>query len=441
MTKQASDEAVMFFQKFDYFNPKEEKDPMKPTMSPQSQAAQTISRNMKLVSHNELAGFGGVGEGINMQVTKNGRRILWLAHESAPKNFTGVDVTDPKNPKVIVQTDLPHERVRSNSLDVVGDIMAVAYQTKKVGDKPAGMDLFDISTPEKPKLISHFDASGPHSRGAHCVWFADGEYVHLTSGSADFEPTHPNDFQFYRIIDVRNPSKPVEVGRWHYPGTHKGDKEAPPPRHPTFDGGYRPHNVNVYPEHPDRAYVAYLDGGAMIFDISDKSKPKMITNWKYSPPYNGFCHTVMPLIGRDLLIVTDECTKDDGLDWPKLGWVVNAKVETNLVPMSTLPLPPVESFAKRGGRYGAHNLHENLPGPASFRSNTIVFGTFFNGGVRAFDTSNPYQPQEIAYYVPGKPAMSPKSAVQINDVWVDENGLVYAVDRFGGGLYAIEMTA
>ena len=133
---------------------------MKPTMSPQSQAAQTISRNMKLVSHNELAGFGGVGEGINMQVTKNGRRILWLAHESAPKNFTGVDVTDPKNPKVIVQTDLPHERVRSNSLDVVGDIMAVAYQTKKVGDKPAGMDLFDISTPEKPKLISHFDEIG-----------------------------------------------------------------------------------------------------------------------------------------------------------------------------------------------------------------------------------------------------------------------------------------
>ncbi|MDH4151855.1 MAG: hypothetical protein OEW79_09125 [Betaproteobacteria bacterium] len=409
-------------------------------MSPQSQAAQTISRNMKLVSHNELAGFGGIGEGINMQVAKDGRRILWLAHESAPKNFTGVDVTDPKNPKVVVQTDLPHEGVRSNSLDVVGDIMAVAYQTKKVGDKPAGMDLFDISTPEKPKLISHFDASGPHSRGAHCVWFVDGEYVHLTSGSGDFEPTHPNDFQFYRIIDVRNPSKPKEVGRWHYPGTHKGDKEAPPPRHPRFDGGYRPHNINVYPERPDRAYMAYLDGGAVILDISDKANPKMVTNWKYSPPFNGFCHTVMPLFGRDLLIVTDECTKDDGIDWPKLGFVVNASVETNLVPVSTLPLPPVESFAKRGGRYGAHNLHENLPGPASFRSNTLVVGTFFNGGVRAFDTSNPYQPQEVGYFVPGAPKLSPKGAVQINDVWVDEKGLVYAVDRFGGGLYVIEMT-
>ena len=69
-----------------------------------------------------------------------------------------------------------------------------------------------------------------------------------------------------------------------------------------------------------------------------------------------------------------------------------------------------------------------------------MVGTFFNGGVRAFDTSNPYQPQEVGYFVPGAPKLSPKGAVQINDVWVDEKGLVYAVDRFGGGLYVIEMT-
>ena len=73
--------------------------------------SETLAWNMKLISHHELAGFGGVGEGINMQLTKDGRRILWLAHESAPKNFTGVDVTDVKNPKVVVQTDLPHAKV------------------------------------------------------------------------------------------------------------------------------------------------------------------------------------------------------------------------------------------------------------------------------------------------------------------------------------------
>jgi len=409
------------------------------TLSTQGQASQTLAWNMKLISHNELAGFGGVGEGINMQKTADGRRILWLAHESAPKNFTGVDVTDPKNPKVVVQTDLPHKDVRSNSLDVVGNIMAVAYQTKKWGLKPAGMDLFDISVPEKPKLVSHFDASGPCSRGAHCVWFVDGEYVHLTSGSADFEPINEKDDQFYRIIVVRNPSKPTEVGRWWYPGTRKGDKEPPVPRHPKFDAGYRPHNTNIYPQRPDRAYIGYIDGGAVVLDISDKSNPKEVTRWRYSPPYNGFTHTVMPLFERGLWVVSDECVKDNGADWPKLAWVVDARVETNPVSIATLPLPPAENFTKRGGRFGAHNLHENLPVETSHRDENIVLGTFFNGGVRAYDLSNPYQPQEVAYYVPGAPKLSPAGAIQLNDVWWDDRGLVYTVDRFAGGLYILEM--
>ncbi|TMH09775.1 MAG: hypothetical protein E6H68_17800, partial [Betaproteobacteria bacterium] len=115
---------------------------------------------MRLLAHHDLQGFGGIGEGMAMQLARDGRRILWLAHESAPKNFTGVDVTDPRAPRVVVQTELPHAKVRSNSLDIVGDVMAVAYQTQSTGLTPAGFDLFDISVPEEPKLISHFDASG-----------------------------------------------------------------------------------------------------------------------------------------------------------------------------------------------------------------------------------------------------------------------------------------
>ena len=47
--------------------------------------------NMKLVGQNTLQGFGGLGEGMVIQDVKDGRRIMWLAHEGAPKNFTGVD--------------------------------------------------------------------------------------------------------------------------------------------------------------------------------------------------------------------------------------------------------------------------------------------------------------------------------------------------------------
>ena len=52
---------------------------------------QALSLNMRLLAHHELEGFGGIGEGMAMQLARDGRRILWLAHESAPKNFTGVD--------------------------------------------------------------------------------------------------------------------------------------------------------------------------------------------------------------------------------------------------------------------------------------------------------------------------------------------------------------
>ena len=84
------------------------------------------SREMRLLGHHPLDGFGNVGEGMAIQLTRDRRRVLWLAHESAPKNVTAVDVTNPKKPALIVQTALPHDQMRSNSLDLVGDLLVVA---------------------------------------------------------------------------------------------------------------------------------------------------------------------------------------------------------------------------------------------------------------------------------------------------------------------------
>lgn len=94
------------------------------------------SYGFRLLSHDEL-GSEGVGEGISLQAAPDGRRILWLAHEGPPRNFTGIDVSDPRAPRVIMQRDLPHNRVRSNSLKVSGNLLAVAYQTVEPGLGPA----------------------------------------------------------------------------------------------------------------------------------------------------------------------------------------------------------------------------------------------------------------------------------------------------------------
>jgi hypothetical protein len=411
------------------------------TAAPGARADQTLALNMKLLAQHELDGHGGIGEGMALQLARDGRRILWLAHEGAPKNFSGVDVTDPRAPKLVVQTELPHSRMRSNSLDLVGDLLAVAYQTSTVGLTPAGVDLFDVSTPERPKLVSHFDCSGPHSRGVHALWFVDGKTIHMAAGAPDFTPRNPLDDQIYRILDVSDPAKPVEQGRWWYPGTREGDAAAAPARlAKKFDVGFRAHNTNVFPERPDRAYVGYIDGGAFVLDIANPSDIRVVSHWNPSPPFNGFTHTVLPLFDRKLWIVSDECVLDEGADWPKLVWVVDARNEANPVPIGTFPAPPYEAFARRGGRFGAHNLHENLPVEGSFRSDTIIIGTFFNAGVRVYDTSDPYRVEEVAYFVPGAPRLSPAGAVQLNDVYVDDRRIVYTVDRFTGGLYVLELT-
>ena len=247
---------------------------------------ETAIRNFRELAHHELDGFGGIGEGMSIQVAKDGRRILWLAHESAPINFTAVDVGDPRAPKIVARRRLPQPHMRSNSLETVGDILAVAYQTKTPGLNPAGFELFDIAEPENPRSIAFFDCSGPASRGVHQLWFADGEYIHMSSGAADFTPSHPNDDQFYRIIDVKNPTRPVEVGRWWLPGTRGGETTVAPRRCGTrrFDAGFRTHNINLHPQRPDRAYVGYLDGGVVILDIADGvSSPRLVSRLGLSP--------------------------------------------------------------------------------------------------------------------------------------------------------------
>ena len=400
-------------------------------------------RKMKLLGQSDLNSFGNGGEGFGLKQLSDGRRVLFVAHEGPPKDFTVLDVTNPSRPRVIHQVDLPHHKIRSNSLAVVGDILLVAYQSglepnpSNFNVEHAGMGVWDISNVERPRQIGFFNTTGDHSRGAHYVWSVDGRYAHLSTGMPDSMPSHPYDDQFYVIVDLANPTKPCEVGRWWLPGTQKGDSVAPPSRHRRFDFGYRAHNINVYPQRPDRAYVGYIDGGVMILDISDMSRPKMLSRVDYHPPFWGFTHTALPLFDRDLLIVTDECVRFDFEDWPKRVWVLDIREETNPVMISSFPTPPKEEFQFKGARLGAHNIHENEPLPTSWVSSETVVGTFFSGGVRIYDIRDPFRPDEVAYAVPPAPKGCP--SIMINDVYVDEKGLVYALDRLKGGLYVFEM--
>jgi hypothetical protein len=426
------------------------------------------AKDIVQVSQFGLGGNGDGGEGLALQQLKDGRRILYLAHEGQKTCLSVVDVTDPKAPALVAQLPSPGPAVtRCNSLGLSGNVLAVANQTLKVGQKPAGMWLLDVSDLARVKRarslddlkLAFFDTSGSQSRGVHWLWFVDGEFAHLATGAADFEPTHPSDDQFYMVVDVRNPRKPHEVGRWWLPGTRTGDTCLPGclPKRQKIDDGNRAHSIRIYPQRADRAYVGYIDGGMLILDIAKladvragkaaKFSPQLVSRLDYGPPYPSWCHTVQPLWGRGLAVVSDEAVQDKCTDSPKLIWLVDIRDETNPVIVGTAPLPDnVASLCTRGGRYGAHNLHPAFPDAASAQLKNTFVGTFFNGGVRIYRLNDgamagaPPQISEIGYFVPAAPPGNSNGVIQINHVIVDEKKLIYAVDRGTGGLYILRYT-
>jgi hypothetical protein len=143
----------------------------------------------------------------------------------------------------------------------------------------------------------------------------------------------------------------------------------------------------------------------------------------------GSTHTCLPLPSTGLVAVTDEQTTNGPHAPERLVRLVDPKQERVV---SVLP-PPDPSYAERELRFGPHNLHENREG--SYRSERLLFVTYFNAGVRVYDVADPEAPREVAFWV-SEPAVG-QPAAQANDLFVDADGLVWVTDRVGGGLFVL----
>ncbi len=407
-------------------------------VSPSGGAAQTAGAqafHMTLIGHADMTSGG---EGFAEKTGAGGRRLLYVAHESAPHCFTIFDVTNAAQPRTVRTVDTPSADVRCNSLDVSGNVLAVAAETKAQGQPGGGFRLYALDDPASPRLVSYFDASGPHSRGAHHVWLSSDKLAHITSGAADFTPKRSEDDEFYRIVDISDLAHPKEVGRWWYPGQRAGDAAPAPNEIPLPDEssqGVRPHNIDVFPGHANRAYLGYIDGGLVVLDISDVTHPRALSIVRYVGP---FTHTVFPIFARNLAFVSEEAVMDACADAPKHMAVWDIADETKPRLIAAVPYAANSAaLCKAGGRFGPHNIYEDKPYGPTFKSDRYVVTSWFGGGVRIFDLADPQHPAEAAYYVPAAPTDSPKHAPQINDVFVDDRGIVFACDRFTGGLYVL----
>jgi len=72
----------------------------------------------------------------------------------------------------------------------------------------------------------------------------------------------------------------------------------------------------------------------------------------------------------------------------------------------------------------------------------IIFATYHNAGLRIYDVRDPFQPQQLAYFVPPPPEKivdqrpNPAKVIQSCDVY-DKEGLMYLTDT-NAGLYILQ---
>ncbi|HTN70643.1 MAG TPA: hypothetical protein VMO00_06095, partial [Methylomirabilota bacterium] len=332
----------------------------------------------------------------------------YVGHIDPPYGTSIVDVHDPKHPKLVSQLEVP-EGIHSHKVRVSDNVMLVNYERYQTKEKPpAGLKVFDISNREKPREIAFFKTE----RGVHRFTF-DGRYAYL---SPDLEGYLGN---IVMILDLKDPSHPEEVGRWWMPGQWIAGGEQP-----TWEG--RDHRCHHPIRRGDRLYVSYWHGGFVILNISDMSHPKFVSGLSWNPPYPAPTHTTLPipwkLMDRDILVVADEDAQKRAPLPPAFLWIVDITEETHPVPISTHVLPPSPNSDPEF-KVGAHQ-------PAEQVYDNILYVTWFSGGLRAVDISNPYSPKEVGYYVP-QPGKGQKT-VKSNDVFRSEGGLLYLMDRYDG---------
>ncbi len=63
-------------------------------------------------------------------------------------------------------------------------------------------------------------------------------------------------------------------------------------------------------------------------------------------------------------------------------------------------------------------------------TDSLVYIAWFRGGLRVVDIANPSVPEEVGYFIPTPAEGTP--TVQSNDVFVDDKGRIFLLDRFKG---------
>jgi hypothetical protein len=409
-----------------------------------------LARNITRLGHLDIEGGG--------QIVVQGN-YAYVGHMKPPKGTSIIDVSDPSNPVVVSHVAPPDKWSHTHKVRVCGDIMITNVEqdrrhflrkaekiagikqelgaeasdaaiADRLGVKPSDMaDLYafldrgydgggfrvwDISDKSNPRQLAYVKT---HGFGVH-RFDMDADYAYI---STEMEGYIGNILVVY---DLADPANPTEVTRWHMPGQHLAGGETP-----TWEGyGIRLHHAMRC---GDELWAAVWHAGYRVLDASDLASGKMPDvegSYVYPQAIPEPTHTVMPLEnmidGRRYAIAIDEEHDHKPGRLHGFIWVMDVTDLKNMEPIAAWDLSERACpwVGQPSARFGAHQFREKL-------DSTLIYATWFAGGLRVLDVANPKLPVEVAWYMPPERNGAPP---QSNDVDVDDNGLIYLLDRNKG---------
>ncbi len=362
------------------------------------------SRNTKHIAHIDCPGGG--------QVWVDGT-TLYVGHMRAPVGTTIYDVADPSHPRELARIDMP-VGWHSHKVRVANGIMIVNHERHGEGavEFGGGLGIYDVSAPARPRLIAKWRT---HGKGVHRYDF-DGRHAYISPTAEGYVGN------IMMILDLADPARPEEVGRWWIPGQWRaGGEDYPwenwtPPRchHPLRAG--------------DRLYVSYWHHGFYILDIADMARPKAVAGVNTTPAFPHPTHTCLPipetLKGRRIMVVADEDVAKLWPAAPAFAWIYDITAEATPTPIATFQVEGLDpDGAPQAAFMGCHQPSERFTG-------TRIPFAWFAKGLRIVDIADPFHPREVASFEPDPPEGC--AMASSNDVTMDDRGLCYLIDRQRG---------
>ena len=390
------------------------------------------ANNMEPIGYSRLENRKGA---FKMAIKKvNGRWYLYMGH-LWHYGWSIVDVTDPREPKFLKTVPGPGN-TWTIQMTLHDNIMITALEKSSLAwgadpNKPneEGVLIWDISDPVNPRQLSHWKTG---ATGTHRNSYPGGEYAYLSAALPGFSSN------ILVILDISDPAHPKEAGRWWMPGQKAGEAKPEGP-----EGFHGPANIS-----PDGKMASMAYSPAVVnLDISDAANPKLIGKLNFSPPFNAAgapsLHSVLPLWDRNLLYVNSEAIAERCNEALNFAGLIDNRnpARPRLISLFPVPIPPkgapYKNFCEKGGRFGPHNVNQEIHLPDVEKPGNLIYLTYFNAGLRIYDIKDPLLPMEGGWFIPPQPSERagplPRDLVtQTEDVLVDTRGYIYVTDKQWG---------